>query len=236
METTTRHQTITYLALAATLLVTFGSAALAQPGRGGDQVRFEVQSVDRETWVVTARDLASGETFSFRLPPEAFRGQKFEADLAQATVGRKISVQAPPGVRMRQAVVERPVGAVGGGLESPPGRRARPYRDRPSGGPGSPGGSDRPEHPSDYVRSQGPGGGSASKDWEVLSVDPRSWVAQVRGSDGAIVSLEVDPQAFVGYRFSASVRDLRAGEGFELLASNEQPLSNCCTVRGRSER
>lgn len=223
------------LGLFAALLLTVGGPLAAQPAAPGDSVAFEVQSIDRQNWVVTARDLESGEVFAFRLPPEAFRGQRFEADLDDAASGKKISVQGARGARLDKAVIERPIGA-GSPSRGRPEGDTRFDRDR-APGPADYGSSPERRGPADYLQSNGrPGGGSGPSEYEVLSVDSRTWTVQARGRNGRTVSLEVDPQAFVGYRFRASVEDLRAGQGFELLATNEQPLANCCVVKIRPGR
>ena len=227
------------------ILIVAGSAAdlIAQSGVGGgkgETVTFEVQSIDPESWVVTARDLESGESFSFRLPPDAFRGQRFRADLGSAGLGRKLSVQAPGQVRLDKAVIERPI-AAGRGPAGSFEARPRDGRDQAPSGPSAYGRPSDRQGPADYVgapeapgRPGGPGSGPA--EYEVVSVDERSWTVQARGLDGKVVSLEIDPQAFVGYRFRASVKELRSGQGFELLATNEQPLANCCTVKAAPGR
>lgn len=216
------------------LLVT-GSAALAQPpspGSGKGMVAFEVQSVDPQSWVVTAQDLESGEMLRFRLSPDAFRGQRFRADLAGARSGAKISIQGTPGVRLDQAVVERPQEE---SLSESPLSGARTF-DREGQRP--PAASRGPAQRPGAMRGGALPGrqGAGPIDYEVISVDARNWQVEARGSDGETVSLEIDPKAFAGYRFSASAKNLRAGEGFELLAANETPLADCCVVKSSLRR
>jgi len=56
-------------------------------------------------------------------------------------------------------------------------------------------------------------------------------VVTARESGGAsTVRFRVDPQSFVGYEFRADLRDLRQGQGFELLGINAVPLSQCCVL------
>ncbi len=107
-------------------------------------------------------------------------------------------------------------------------------RQPPAGPGGYPGARSGPRAPGRQVhpgrRASGP------MEYQVISVDSRTWQVQARGSDGSTVTLAVDPQVFVGYRFRAAVENLRAGQGFELLATNDRPLDNCCTVKVRPGR
>lgn len=219
-------------AIAAALLVAGSAQAAAQlgdPRGGGDSIAFEVQSIDPQSWLVSARDLASGESFKFRLPPEAFRGQRFTADLGGARAGAKISVQGPPGARLDEAVIQTPLRSGGPFQRSAdePGFE----RMRPPGPPGRTGGPGSSGRTSLLGR-----GRSESQEYEVISVDPRTWVVEARAGDGSTVSLEIDPRTFVGYRFEAAVENLRNGQGFELMAANEQPLRDCCVVKSVPRR
>ena len=239
-------------ALGTVLMLAATAAAVAQPrppgppGGAAEGVAFEVLAIDRESWVVTARDLESGEEFRFRLPPEAFRGQRFRADVSGAGAGQRISVDGEPNARLPQGLVERPLGAAGrseGTFGAPGAGDGERGADRYAvpAGPGKYAVGSEQRAPSKHTDRPGPlsgrGGGAAGpKGYEVVAVDAGTWTVTARGDDGATVALEVDPQAFVGYRFRASVKDLRAGEGFELTADNESPLANCCTVKDRPGR
>jgi hypothetical protein len=222
------------------------AAAQSRPpqrsGDAGDLATFEVLAVDPQGWIVTARDVESGEELGFQLPSESFRGLRFMADLSGVEPGRTISVTGEPGVRMRQALVERPLGASmrreGGFGERPAGGERDPGRFALPEGPGKYGMQDPQREPSRFDNrppSPGQRGGGSGR-YELIEFDAATRTATVRGEDGSTVSLEVDPRAFVGYRFRASVRNLRAGEGFELLADNERPLTDCCIVRERPRR
>ncbi len=237
MKRTARSSAVRGFSTAAAALLLAGvTAAAAQPpspGGGGEEIAFEVQSVDARSWVVTARDLETGELFSFRLPPESFRGQRFQADLGGGGPGEKITVQAPPGARLDKAVIQQPM-AAGGPSARSSARGTGLDRGQPSAPGGRPGGVGGRSGPS---RQLHPGRRAAGPiEYQVISVDSRNWQVEARGSDGSTVTLGVDPQAFVGYRFRAAVKNLRAGQGFELLATNDRPLENCCTVKGRPGR
>ena len=241
------------VALGMALMLAAAGIALAQPqppgnspGNSDDTVAFEVQSIDQQSWIVTARDLESGEEFSFRLPPEAFRGQRFQADLGDAAAGRKVTVAGETNARLHQASVERPLGRE---MRSESGFRMREPGSRESGAdryavPGGPSKYDaraEPHSPSKYSDRPGPlsrrgASSTGPSGYEVVEVDSITWTVTARADDGETVSLEIDPMAFVGYRFRASVKDLRAGEGFELLADNESPLGDCCTLKDRPRR
>ena len=221
------------LALAAAGLfavaATVAQPPASQPGRPGagssDAVEFEVVSLDERTWSVTARDVETGETLRFKLPPKAFVGQRFTADLGGTAPGQKVTVQAPPGARIEQAVVESPLGT-GLGRSGLSNDRYERQERRP---PGPTGFGDRQR---DRNRSRHPGARSSGPmEYEILSVDQRTWTVTARGSDGETVTLEISPEAFIGFRFSAPVSDLQAGQGFALMATNERPLLDCCRVK-----
>lgn len=234
---------------------------LEGPGRLSDAelIELEVVSVERRDWTVVARDVSGGATFRFKMPPRVFQGQRFTADFSTARPGQKVSVRGVPESQIDDLVVEAALGeaeAPGtrrGGAGSEPGtemrgapgdRRPRPGTDRPDGGgpadyvaggggpadylgggEGAAGGG-----PADYAgRGTRPGGGPGQ--YEVLSVDAQRWVATARGPGGT-VEIEIDPDAFVGYRFKAPVRGLKRGEGFALLALNQKPIEACCKLVG----
>jgi hypothetical protein len=79
---------------------------------GADQaglLEYEVVSIDAAGWVVTAREMESGETVKFRLPPALFHGKTFDADLDSLQIGDLFSVQGPKNVHMNNVPVEQPL-------------------------------------------------------------------------------------------------------------------------------
>ena len=64
-------------------------------------IEFEVVDIDRQGWVVTARAVGSGEELRFRLPPAAFVGKAFDADLSRAKAGDRFSAKGAANARVR---------------------------------------------------------------------------------------------------------------------------------------
>jgi hypothetical protein len=79
---------------------------------GADQtglLEYEVVSIDPAGWVVTAREIGSGETVKFRVPPAFFHGKTFDADLDSLKNGDIFSVRGPKNVHMNNLPVEQPL-------------------------------------------------------------------------------------------------------------------------------
>jgi hypothetical protein len=201
-------------------------------GRLGDPStwpEFEVVSVQAGQWTVVARDVDTGEEFEFRMPPQTFRGQVFSADLSGAGEGQRIDVQGQPEAKLDQATLQTPLGQGGGGGGL--------------GGGSGVGGMRRQEPPrtdfstrNPYPRSGGERGREGGPmQYRIDSIDPDRWTVSARGGDGSMIELKIEPEAFVGYRFKAPVRSLRAGEGFAILALNQRPIEGCCTVVGSGQ-
>jgi hypothetical protein len=197
-------------------------------GRLGDPStwpEFEVVSVEAGQWTVVAREVETGEEFQFRMPPQTFRGQMFSADLSGIGAGQPVDAQGQPEVNLDQAAtLQTELGQGGGGLGGSRGaggmrRQAPPRTDFSSRNP--------------YPRAGGEGGpGGGPMQYRIESVDPDRWTVSARGGDGSTIELKVEPGAFVGYRFKAPVRSLRAGDGFAILALNQKPIEGCCTLVG----
>lgn len=100
------------------------SAALAAPG---DTLEYEVISIDPASWIVTAKETATGETVKFRLPTSVFHGQTFDADVESLQEGQRFSVKGPRNARLNNLVMDSPgrIRAGKSGLKRPmmaPGR------------------------------------------------------------------------------------------------------------------
>ncbi|MCP4203957.1 MAG: hypothetical protein GY769_18725 [bacterium] len=199
---------------------------------GAQMLDFEVVSVDPRQWIVSARDVESRDEFQFRMPPQSFQGQRFTVDLSAARAGQPIEVRGQSNVKIDELVVDAPLGmsGVGGGADGEKGRPRRPDYSRDPGRrpPSAPDYAPRPPRaPSDDGFKAERGG---PMEYRVESFDPQGWVVTARGSDGSTIKLKVDPDAFVGYRFRAPVRNLRRGQGFTILALNQRPIEDCCTL------
>lgn len=94
----------------------------------GEELEYKVMSIDPKGWVVTAQETATGNVVKFRLPPSAFKGQTFDADLGAVQKGQNFSVQGPRNARLDQLILEKGLPDEGPGRRGP---RAR-MRPRPS--------------------------------------------------------------------------------------------------------
>ncbi|MBN1337357.1 MAG: hypothetical protein JXB39_15470 [Deltaproteobacteria bacterium] len=75
------------------------------------------------------------------------------------------------------------------------------------------------------------GSKGADKDWEIVSVDTNKWIVTARkGKGGPLVHFEVQPSAFVGYRFYADLKGVGQGQGFKIVAPNDSSVRNCCRI------
>jgi len=224
---TTERPTLFLGFLLACLLAVFVGSTAEGQARPQEEVVYRIVSVDPNSWVVTAEEQQTGSRVRFKLNPRAFVNKRFRADLRGRGQGHRFSVVAPrneplpgccefgggpPGDRpSRRPATTRP--SAEGLRGGPPG--ARP--GAPSGGPGAP--------------PAGPGGSSGGSDYEIVEVDQRTWtVTATETGSGQTVQFQVDPKTFVGYEFSANLRELHQGQGFGLIGLNASPLSDCCTL------
>jgi hypothetical protein len=108
------------LALAAMTVLVQGSMP------PGEDLEYEVISIDPKGWIVTARETAAGNVVKFRLPPTAFKGQTFDADLGAVRKGQRFSVRGPRNARLDQLILKKPLpgeGPRGRGPRAKLGRR-----------------------------------------------------------------------------------------------------------------
>jgi|GEM_PF-1690793 len=223
----TERPTLCLGALLACLLAVFLGSAAAGQARPQDSIVYRVVSVDANSWVITAEEQQTGSRVRFKLNPQAFVNKRFRADLRGRGQGHQFSVVAPrneplPGCcesgagpggdsPSRRPTTRRP---------SAEGRRSAPTGPGAGGGPGGP-----PGEPS------GPGASSGGSDYEIVEVDQRTWtVTATEVGSGQTIRFQVDPTTFVGYEFSANLRDLHQSQGFGLIGINASPLSECCTL------
>jgi hypothetical protein len=201
-----RFSTITILTAAvfAFLAMTVGVQGSNAPG---EVLEYEVISIDPGNWIVTAREVASGEEVKFRLPPTAFKGQTFDGNLEEVQPGHRFSVRGPRNARLNQLIVEQSI------PEAPnrgPGLRAKFGRQ--------------------------PGGSSETLGWEIINVDPRKWIVTAKNRQShKTAKFQVHPEAFIGFHFKANLRGISKGEGFSLVTPNDQPMSNSCTLLEREK-
>jgi len=170
----------------------------------GEDLEYEVISIEPQGWVVTARETASGNVVKFRLPPTVFKGKTFEFDAEENVLkpGGRFSVRGARNERLNQLVVENPLPG-----ESPRGKGRFTKRVGAGGPPPNPLG------------------------WEILHVDPRKWIVTAKNNrTHKTVKFQVHPEAFTGFRFHANLRGIQKGRGFSIVTPNELPMKNCCTI------
>ncbi len=93
------------------LFIFFALTAFVHGGaRGGELLEYEVISINPQSWVVTAKETASGNVVKFRLPPAVFKGKTFDADLGKVRRGRRFSVRGPRNARLDNLIMEGPLG------------------------------------------------------------------------------------------------------------------------------
>jgi len=63
------------------LLICLGLIILNGGWIFGEILDYEVTAVNSQTWVITAKEITTGDILSFKLPPSAFNGQTFDAKL-----------------------------------------------------------------------------------------------------------------------------------------------------------
>jgi hypothetical protein len=67
--------------------------------------------------------------------------------------------------------------------------------------------------------------------WKILHVDARRWIVTAQNRQSRkIIKFRVKPESFTGFRFHANLRGLRKGEGFSIVAPNDVPINNNCTL------
>lgn len=163
-------------------------------------LNYEVLSIDANSWVVTAKDTASGEVVSFRLPPSTFKGKTFDADLANVKPGRNFAVRGPRNERLNNLVMQRT-----------PSRGEDPMKMRPR------------------KRMMQMAGG-AQLGWVIEDVGQNWVVKARNKKNGKTMKFKVDPNSFKGFRFRANLKGIKKGEGFSIYAPNERSFSRACTL------
>lgn len=203
------------------------ASAQDRPGaRPQEQILYRVVAVDADSWMVTAEDLETGKQVRFKLNPRAFVQKRFKAELGGKGQGQRFSVVAPRNEPLANCC-EAAGGSAGAGATRGEGYRRPSAEARRS----SPGAARSPARPGARGSSGRPGTAAGGSDFEIVDVEPRSWtVTASRTGSGETVRFRVDPSAFVGYEFRASLVDLRRGGGFGLIGVNDSPLRNCCTL------
>jgi hypothetical protein len=120
-----RHGSI----ITAVLTIFFVLAAVQVPVHATQPeqalLNYEIISIDAKSWIITAKDTASGEIVKFRMPPAAFKGKTFAADLSKTKAGQGFSVRGPRNARLSNLVMQLTPARGQSPLKS---RRIRPMR------------------------------------------------------------------------------------------------------------
>lgn len=86
------------------------TAVVDAAGPRGELLDYEVISIEPGSWVVTAKETASGNVVKFRLPPTVFKGKSFDADLGSIQRGARFSVRGPRNARLNNLIMQGPSG------------------------------------------------------------------------------------------------------------------------------
>lgn len=168
-------------------------------GPQGELLEYEVISINPQSWVVTAKETASGNVVKFRLPPTVFKGKSFDAELGNIRKGGRFAVRGPRNARLDNLIMEGPM--------------TKQPRMQKNSGPGN---------------MTPPG---AQLGWVIEDVNPAQWIVSVRNrATGKTAKIKGHPEAFTGFRFRADLRNIRKGQGFSIVAPNDQPMSNVCSL------
>ncbi len=169
---------------------------------GGTVLEYQVVSVDVRTWVVTAKEVATGNTVKFRMPPSSFIRQTFAADLKNVKRGKRFAVRGARNSRLQNMVMKTPVKMM----------KTRKMR--------------RP------VKSLRMNKGRAARlPWAITHVDGSKWIVKAKNSrTGKVIAFKVDPNGFKGLRFYASLQGIRKGRGFAIMTPDDFNLARCCTL------
>jgi len=167
-------------------------------------LEYEVISIEPGSWLVTAKEVASGEIVKFQLPPSAFKGKSFDAELGNIKQGQKFGVRSPNNDSLSNLVVHK-------------GLPLKNERDR--------------KHRQPLIKRELLGPPTPPLKWEILEVDPQAFIVTARNRQNAeTAKFKVDPAAFRGFRFKANLRGIRQGQGFKLVAREAKSFQNACTL------
>ena len=171
----------------------------------GENLEYKVLAIDTGTWLVTAQEVETGNVVKFRMPPTMFKGQTFDASLDGVNPGQRFSAKGSANARLNQLVMEQPL--------ADDAKRQMPERLET-----------RKMMPMDVPLGSPLG-------WEILDVNPQQLIvtAKNRGNN-RVIKFKIDPNGFIGYQFRANLRGVSKGRGFSIIAPNEAPFANMCTL------
>jgi hypothetical protein len=196
-----KSKAIMQLALSGWLIVGASAILFADEKSKNEMIEYEVLAVDPQSWIVRAKEVDTEKEVKFRLPPEVFEGQTFDADFARNRIGQRFSVRGSKNTKLNDLIMEIPISE---GENASKQFAAKSEMAPPAG---------------------------AALSWLIEKVDGKRWIVKSRNRvTNQIVKLRVHPESFVGFHFKASLRNIRKGQGFTIFAPNDMPMNNCCTL------
>ena len=166
-----------------------------------ETLEYSVISIDAKSWIVTAKEVVSGNSVKFRLPPSAFKGKTFNANLKDIKKGQPFVVRGP-----RNALLEDLQMVEVRGVKKF--TKKRHQKIRPN------------QFPVENLL-----------DWEIIDIDVNNWmVASKNRKTGESIKFKVNPNGFIGFKFKANLTKIRQGQGFKMIAPNSHEFRNCCTL------
>jgi hypothetical protein len=167
-----------------------------------EQLEYEVMSIIPHTWIVTAKQTATGNLVKFKLPPAVFVGKTFDAQMMNVKVGERFDVKGPRNVRLDNLLAEE--------IPERGRRRLRRAADKPRLA---------------FLKVGEP------LNWEILEVNAQTWEVKAKNIQGVkTMTFKVDPQAFAGFKFYADLTKISKGQGFSIVTPNNLPISDACTL------
>ena len=166
----------------------------------GEELEYKVMSIDPQGWIVTAQETATGNVVKFRMPPSAFKGQTFDANLEALQKGQRFSVRGPRNARLNQLILEKSLPQEGPTRGRGPRAKLRP----------------RPSEPLSWEILH-----VDAKNWIVTAKNRRTH---------KVAKFQAHPEAFTGFLFHANLRGIQKGRGFAIVTPNNQPMNNVCTL------
>lgn len=160
---------------------------------------YSVISIDKDTWIATAKESVTGKEFQFKLTPSVFEDMEFNFNPTDTKPEEKITLSCSRDICLENLIMETPI--PGGTINLQPDHQIKNSL-KPS------------EEPLDWITT------NMSEDWIVTVCNQMN---------GKILSFQAHPEAFTGFRFKASVRVTRKGETFSIIVPKDNLIKNAFT-------
>lgn len=175
----------------------------------GPTPEYIVMNIDAKSWIVTAKELMTGNIVKFRLPPSAFKGKTFSADLKNIRKGHPFTARNPKYARLSQ-----PPQVIDAAHREPKSYKYKGSKNKqiPMGPP--------PQR----------------LEWEILELNAATWVVKAKNSrTKETIQFKASPKGFIGFKFKANISNIRKGQGFTLITSDSHTFKNCLKLLKRSK-